>query len=105
MRFNDMTVTEYSQPFLALAVWLYHYSQLGAAAMILSSSISIWRTGVLPKWASALGIFGILPLLHTWIPLAAAISTLIWVALIGLVMLIAAKQTAPAALEARTGGV
>jgi hypothetical protein len=102
VRFGDVTVTEFSQPMLTLATWLYHYSQLGAAAMILSSSISIWRTGVLPKWACALGIFGVLPLLHTWIPLLAAMSTLTWVGLIGLVMLIAAKMTPPAAIESRT---
>src|SRR5437660_499878 len=46
----------------------------------------------------------IVPLLHTWIPLAAAISTLAWVGLIGLVMLVAAKSTTPAAIEARAVG-
>jgi hypothetical protein len=103
VRFGDVTVTEYTQPLLALSTWLYHYGELGAAAMILSSSISIWRTGVLPKWTSALGVLGILPLLHTWIPLSAAIATLLWVGLIGLVMLVAAKQTAPAAVALRAG--
>ena len=103
MRFGDITITTISEPLLTLSTWLYHYSQLGAAAMILSSSISIWRTGVLPKWACGLGILGILPLLHLWIPLPAAISTLVWVALIGLVMLVAAKKTTPAAIESRAG--
>jgi hypothetical protein len=101
VHFGDVTVTAFTQPLLALSVLLYHFGELGAAAMILSSSISIWRTGVLPKWASALGILGIPPLLHTWIPLPAAICTLTWVALIGLVMLVAAKQTSPAAIEQR----
>ena len=101
VRFGDVTAAQMSQPLLVLSTWLYHYSQLGAAAMILSSSISIWRTGVLPKWASGLGVLGIVPLLHTWIPLPAAITTLVWVALIGLVMLIAAKKTTPAAIGAR----
>jgi uncharacterized membrane protein len=105
VRFGDVTVNAVSQPLLVLSTWLYHYSQLGAAAMILSSSISIWRTGVLPKWACALGILGIPPLLHTWIPLPAAISTLVWVGLIGVVMLVAAKQTRPAAVEARAAEV
>jgi hypothetical protein len=89
---------------LTLSTWLYHYSQLGAAAMILSASISIWRTGVLPKWACALGILGIPPLLHTWIGLPAAISTLAWVGLVGLVMLVAAKTTTPSAIESRAAG-
>jgi hypothetical protein len=101
VRFGDVTVTEFTQPLLALSAWLYHYSQLGAAAMILSASISIWRTAVLPRWASAPGIFGILPLFHTWVGRPAAISTLIWVGLIGLVMLVAAKQTTPERVEAR----
>ncbi|MBV8928101.1 MAG: hypothetical protein JO152_03110 [Mycobacteriaceae bacterium] len=101
VRFGDVTVTGFTQPLLTLSTWLYHYCQLGAAAMILSASISIWRTGVLPKWASALGILGIPPLLHLWFPLPAAISTLVWVGFIGLVMLIGAKRTAPAWVEAR----
>jgi hypothetical protein len=101
VRFGDVKVTEFTQPLLALSTWLYHYCQLGAAAMILSASISIWRTGVLPKWASALGVLGIPPLFHMWIPVPAAISTLVWVGLIGLTMLVAAKQTRPAAVEAR----
>jgi hypothetical protein len=104
VRFGDVTVTAFTQPLLMLALWLYHYSQLGAAAMILSSSISIWRTGVLPKWSCGLGILGIPPLLHTWIGLPAAVDTLAWVGLIGLVMLVAAKQTAPAAVEIRAAG-
>ena len=101
VRFGDVTVTEFTQPLLALSAWLYNYGQLGAAAMIFSSSISIWRTGVLPKWASAGAILGILPLLHTWLPIPAVISTLVWMALIGVTMLVAAKQTTPAALLAR----
>jgi hypothetical protein len=102
VRFGNVAAV--SEPMLTLSTWLYHYCQLGAAAMILSASISIWRTGVLPRWACALGILGILPLLHTWIPIAAAISTLAWVGLIGLVMLVAAKTTTPAAIEARATG-
>jgi hypothetical protein len=101
VRFGQVTVTEFTEPLLALSVRLYHYGELGAAAMILSASISIWRTGVLPKWASALGVLGIPPLLHTWIPLPAAVSSMTWVALIGLVMLVAAKQTSPAAVQLR----
>jgi hypothetical protein len=103
VRFGDVNL-EFTQPLLALSAWFYHYCQLGAAAMIFSSSISIWRTGVLPKWASAGAVFGILPLFHTWIPIPATISTLVWIGLIGLIMLVAAKQTAPPAVEARAAG-
>jgi hypothetical protein len=99
VRFGD--VASGNESMLTLSTWLYHYCQLGAAAMILSASISIWRTGVLPRWACALGVLGVLPLLHTWIPLVAAIGTLVWVGLIGLVMLVAAKSTTPAAIESR----
>jgi hypothetical protein len=102
LRFGDMTAGHVDEPLLVLATWFYHYSQLGAAAMILSSSISIWRTGVLPKWACLLGILGIGPLLHIWIALPAAITTLVWIAVIGLVMLLAAKKTTPGAIELRT---
>jgi hypothetical protein len=87
VRFNDMTVTEYSQPFLALAVWLYHYSQMCSAALIFATAFVVWRTGVLPKWAAVLAVLGILPLLHTWVGLPAAYSTVAWIALTGLVML------------------
>jgi len=103
MRFGHQDVTNASHTMLTLSTWLYHYCQLGAAAMILSSSISIWRTGVLPKWACALGILGVPPLLHTWIGVPAAVSTLVWVVLIGFVMLVAAKSTTPAAIETRGG--
>ena len=87
LRFGDVAVTEFSQPLLAFAVWLYHYCQIGAAAMILAASFAIWRTGVLPKWSAAGAVLGVLPLLHTWIPLPAALSSLLWVGLIGLIML------------------
>jgi hypothetical protein len=100
VRFGNAAATDFSQPMLTLSTWR---CQLGAAAMILSASISIWRTAVLPKWACALGILGIPPLLHTWIGLPAAVSTLVWVGLIGLVMLVAAKATTPAAIESRAG--
>jgi hypothetical protein len=87
VRFGDVTVTEFTQPLLALAVWLYHYCQIGAAVMIFAASFAIWRTGVLPKWWAAGAVLGVLPLLHTWIPLPAALSSLAWLAITGLIML------------------
>jgi len=87
VRFGDVTVTEFTQPLLTLAVWLYHYCQIGAAAMIFAVSFAIWRTGVLPKWWAAGAVLGVLPLLHTWIPLPAALSSLAWIGMTGVVML------------------
>ncbi|MDA4109684.1 hypothetical protein [Mycolicibacterium holsaticum] len=87
VQFDDMTVTEFSQPFLGLALWLYHYAQLGAATLIFATAYVIWRSGVLPKWSAALGVLGVPALLHTWIGLPGAYSTAAWLALTGLVML------------------
>lgn len=87
VQFDDVTVTEFSQPFLALAVWLYHYAQLGAAAVIFATAYVIWRTAVLPQWSAALGVLGVPALLHTWIGLPGAYSTAAWLALTGLLML------------------
>jgi hypothetical protein len=87
VRFDDVTVTDYTQPFLSLAVWLYHYSQIGSAALIFATAYVVWRTGVLPKWSAALAVLGLLPLVHTWVGLPAAYSTVIWFGLMGLIML------------------
>jgi hypothetical protein len=86
-RFGDVTVSEYSQPFLALAMWLYHYSQIGSAALIFATAYVVWRTGVLPKWSAVLAVLGLLPLVHTWVGLPAAYSTVAWFGLMGLLML------------------
>lgn len=87
VRFNDLTVGDYSQPFLGLAVWLYHYSHIGSASLIFATAYIVWRTGVLPKWSAALAVLGIPPLLHTWIGLNGAYSMIAWIALMGLLML------------------
>jgi hypothetical protein len=87
VRFDDVTVTDYSQPFLGLAVWLYHYSHMGSAALIFAASYIVWRTGVLPKWSAALAVLGVPALLHTWIGLPGAYSVIAWIALTGLLML------------------
>lgn len=65
VQFNDVTVTAYSRPFLALSFWLYHFSQIGSAAMIFATAVVVWRTAVLPRWTAALAILGVLPLVHT----------------------------------------
>ncbi len=87
VRFNDVTVGDYSQPFLGLAVWLYHYSHIGSAALIFATAYIVWRTGVLPKWSAALAVLGVPPLLHAWIGLPGAYSMVVWIGLTGLLML------------------
>lgn len=87
VRFDDLTVTEYSQPFLGLATWLYHYSHIGSATLIFATAYIVWRTGVLPKWSAALAVLGVPALLHTWIGLPGAYCVTVWMALTGLLML------------------
>ncbi|RDH74014.1 hypothetical protein DVS77_34035 [Mycolicibacterium moriokaense] len=87
VRFDDLTVGDYAQPFLGLAIWLYHYSQIGSAALIFATAYIVWRTGVLPKWSAVLAVLGVPPLLHTWIGVYGAYSAIAWIALTGLLML------------------
>jgi hypothetical protein len=55
--------------------------------LIFATAYVVWRTGVLPKWSAALAVLGLLPLVHTWVGLPAAYSTVIWFGLMGLIML------------------
>lgn len=87
VQFDDVTVAEYAQPFLGLAVWLYTYSHLGSAALIFATAYIVWRTGVLPKWSAALAVLGIPALLETWIGLPSAYCVMAWMGLTGLTML------------------
>jgi hypothetical protein len=68
---------------------------MGAAAMILASSVVLWTTDVLPRWTAFAAVLGVLPLLHLWLPLPAAFSSLIWIAVIGLVLLAVPLRTSP----------
>jgi hypothetical protein len=85
--FGDLVAVEVVRPFLALSVWFYHYSQVGAAVVMFATAYAIWRTEVLPKWSAVLGVLGLLALAHTWIGLPAAYGTVAWVALTGLLLL------------------
>jgi hypothetical protein len=87
VRFDDVTVADYSQPFLGLAVWLYHYSHIGSAALVFATAYIVWRTRVLPKWSAALAVLGVLPLLHTWVGVWGAYSMIVWIGLTGVLML------------------
>ena len=94
--FGDVTITQYAQPFLGLAVWVYHFSQVAAAAMIGATGLVIWQTSVLPRAAAALSILGVVSLLHLWLGLTSAYATLAWVVLIGVVMIVRPPSPASA---------
>jgi hypothetical protein len=99
VRFGDLSVTQFDQPFLALAVWVYHYSQIGSAAMIFATGYVVWRTRVLPKWAAALALLGVPALLHLWIGVPSAYATLSWIGLTGLLLLVVPPIVRPPSEE------
>lgn len=73
---------------LALSSWLYHFCQVGAAVMVSATSLVALTTGVLPRWLALLGfVVTVLTLLHFLLPLLAAVSGLVWVALASALML------------------
>lgn len=88
VKFGDVTVTDVGQPFLSLAVWLYHYSQIGSAALIFATAYLVWRTGVLPRWSALLALLGIPAVLHVWLGVPSAYATITWIGLTGLLMLV-----------------
>jgi hypothetical protein len=49
---------------LTLSSWLYHYCQIGASAMVLSTSLVALGTGILPRW---LGLTGFVVALLTFL--------------------------------------
>jgi len=99
VRFGDVMSTEFSEPLVALATWMYHFCQIGAAAMIFATSLVIWRTGVLPKWTAAGAVLGLPALVGTLMPTPAALASVVWMLAIGAVMVIA-----PPALGREGGG-
>jgi hypothetical protein len=96
--FGDVTVAQYSQPFLGLAIWVYHFSQVAAALMIGATGLLIWRTSVLPRFAAAFSVLGVVSLLHLWFGVFSAYATIGWLILIGVVMV--ARPPSPASREA-----
>jgi len=89
VRFGGLGLPELAQPLLTLAVWSYHYAQIGAAALIFATSFVAWRTRALPSWVAAAAVLGLLPLLHLWVPLIAALSSLLWFVVLGVALLVA----------------
>lgn len=94
VRFGDLLLPELAQPLLALSVWSYHYAQVGAAAMIFATSLVVWRTRVLPPWVAGAAVLGVLPLLHLWLPLVGALSSLLWFAVLGVALIVATEVPA-----------
>jgi hypothetical protein len=73
---------------LTLSSWLYHYCQIGASAMVLSTSLVAVGTRVLPGWLALAGfVVALLTFLHFLVPLLAALVGLAWVAAVSAVML------------------
>jgi hypothetical protein len=73
---------------LALSAWLYHFCQIGAAAMVLTTSLVALGTGVLPRWLALGGlVVALLTLLHFLVPLLGALARLAWIAVVSALML------------------
>jgi hypothetical protein len=101
-QFQSATISIGSaQAFLALATWLYHYSQLGAALLIFATAFVVWRTRVFPPAAVALAVLGILPLVHIWVGVLGAYSTLLWLAIMGVLMIVAPPKESDVELSPR----
>jgi hypothetical protein len=78
---------------LTLSSWLYHYCQVGASAMVLTTSLLALGTGVLPGWLAYAGfVVALLTLLHLLLPLLAALVGLAWVVAVSGVMLTGGVQ-------------
>lgn len=89
LRFENF-LPDAQQAFVSLAFssWLYHFCQVGASALVLATSLVALGTGVLPRWMVLVGVVvALLTLLHFLLPLVAAVSGLVWVALVSAMML------------------
>lgn len=85
--FGDTTIAQYSRPFLGLAIWIYHYTQMAAAVMIVATGLVIWRTSVLPRFTAAFSVLGVVSLMHLWLGVISAYATIGWFLLMGVVLL------------------
>jgi hypothetical protein len=74
---------------LMLAVWLYHYCQVGASVMIIATAAVGARTGLLPRWAVIVAlVLAVLTLLHVWLGAWSAYAGLLAIALISVLMVL-----------------
>jgi hypothetical protein len=72
-----------------LSSWLYDFCQVGASALILSTSlVALGTGGFLPRWLALRGlVVALLTLLRFIFPLVGALAELAWVAVVSLLML------------------
>lgn len=79
---------------LALSSWLYHFCQVGTAALVSATSLVALRTGILPGWLAWAGFaVALLALLHFLLPLLGALIGLLWVAVVSVLMLIGSFES------------
>ena len=73
---------------LTLSSWLYDFCQVGASALVLTTSLVALGTGVLPRWLVLAGfVVALLTLLHFLLPLLGALAGLAWIAVVSVLML------------------
>lgn len=88
---------------LALSSWLYHFCQAGASVMVGATSLVVLGTGVLPRWMVPVGlVVALLTLLHFLIPLLAALSGLLWIAIVSALMLVGVARASGGTARTRT---
>ncbi len=81
---------------LMLAVWLYHYCQVGASVLIIATAAVGARTGLLPRWAVVASlVLAVLTLLHVWLGAWSAYAGLIWILLISALMILSEQNRRP----------
>jgi|SRR5215210_867365 len=80
---------------LVLSSWLYHFCQVGTAALVSATSVAALETGILPRWLALAGfVVALLALLHFLVPLLGALAGLLWVAVVSVLMLTDSTGTA-----------
>ena len=87
VRFDDVTVAGYSQPFLRFGGVAVSLQPHGGAALIFATAYIVWRTGVLPKWSAGWRSSACFRCSHLWVGLPGRLQHDRLVGLTGLVML------------------
>jgi hypothetical protein len=96
LRFQDAALdAQHGAVFLTLAVWLYHFCQIGAAVMIIGGSLLALRSQVFPRWFAYLSWVAALgAVLHTWLGGWAAYISLAWVLIAAVLLLVGSRNGA-----------
>lgn len=74
---------------LTLSSWLYDFCQVGASALVLTTSlVALGSRTLLPRWLVLAGfVIALLLLLRFLFPLVGAMAGLVWVAVVSVLML------------------